>query len=262
MSAKSPNQVSEPDSALETMASVVYRKLRTDILTGKLQPGGRLRIELLTERYGVGASPTREALNRLSAESFVRRHDQRGFQVAPVSMAELRELIRTRCLLNEVVLREAITRGDMAWEDQIILTGNRLKRTESILPDGSPNPIWEDRHRAFHAALYAACDSRWLIEMMETLFDCADRYRHLSIKAGPNTRDTVGEHQALMDAVLDRDVDTAIRLLNEHIALTGEVISNSTFDVIAAEGAPAPAPAPAARRKPTRRARRPRGAHE
>jgi DNA-binding GntR family transcriptional regulator len=233
------------------MASVVYRKLRTDILTGKLPPGARLRIELLTERYGVGASPTREALNRLSAESFVKRHDQRGFQVAPVSMDELVELTRTRCLLNDVILRESIARGDMAWEDQIMLTGNRLKRTDRLLPDGSMDPVWEERHRAFHSALFAACGSRWLLEMTETLFDCADRYRHLSMRAAPNTRDTVEEHQGLMDAVLDRDVDLSIRLLNEHISKTVEVIATSPLDVMAAgerEAASADRAAPGAKR--------------
>jgi DNA-binding GntR family transcriptional regulator len=208
---------SSGDASPETMASVIYRKLRNDIVKGVLQPGEKLRIELLTERYAVGASPAREALNRLSAESFVQRQDQRGFRVAPVSIDELAELTRTRCLLNEATLREAIARGDAAWEDQLVVTCHRMRRTDSHLPDGSVNPEWEQRHRAFHSALIAACDSRWLIELSETLFDCADRYRNLCMKSS-GKRDVAIEHEAIMDAVLKRDVATSIRLLNEHVS--------------------------------------------
>jgi DNA-binding GntR family transcriptional regulator len=219
---------SEPDDSdvsAETMASIVYQKLRADILTGKLQPGERLRIETLTDRYEVGASPVREALNRLSAGSFVRRFDQRGFQVAPVSLVELDELTRTRCLLNEITLREAIANGDIAWEDQIILTCNRLNRTEGQLSDGVVNPLWEERHRRFHMALVSACGSRWLLELTESLFDCADRYRNLATQAAPHERDTVKEHQMIMEATLDRDADRAVRLLNAHISMTAETLA-------------------------------------
>jgi len=201
----------------ETMASAIYRKLRHDIVKGILAPGEKLRIELLTERYGVGGSPAREALNRLSAESFVRRHDQRGFQVAPVSIEDLAELTRTRCMLNEITLREAIARGDEAWEEQIVLTCHRLMRTEFQLPDASINPEWEKRHRAFHSTLIAACGSRWLIQLSETLFDCADRYRHISMKSSER-RDVGAEHQAIMNAVINHDVTTSVRLLNDHVS--------------------------------------------
>ncbi len=232
---QNPPPPSEADESPETMASVVYRKLRGDILTGKLKPGGKLRIESLTELYGVGASPTREALNRLSAESFVKRLDQRGFLVAPVSMKELIELTRTRCLLNEITLREAIKQGDTAWEDRIIIAGNRLKRTDRLGEDGKVNLLWEERHKKFHLALIDACDSRWLIEQTESLFDCADRYRHLALKAGGQNRDAVDEHQTVMEAVLDRNADLAVRLLNEHIAATAEIISSFPLDLISSD---------------------------
>lgn len=239
---RSVSLIGEPDDrdiAPETMASAVYQKLRTDILSGRLQPGERLRIETLTERYGVGASPVREALNRLSAGSFVRRFDQRGFQVAPVSLDELTELTRTRCLLNEVTLREAIAKGDVAWEDEIILTCNRLNRTESLLPDGSVNPLWEERHRRFHMALVSACGSHWLLELTESLFDCADRYRNLATRAAPRERDTINEHQKIMEAALDRDADTAVRLVNDHISMTAHTLAVTALPVDSEADAPA-----------------------
>ncbi len=63
---------------------------------------------MLRERYGAGASPLREALNRLSAEGFVMQQDQRGFVVADIDEADLAEFIFTRCALNEIMLPAAL----------------------------------------------------------------------------------------------------------------------------------------------------------
>jgi len=72
-----------------TLASSVYERIREDILIGRLQPGEKLRIDTLRQRYTVGGSPIREALNRLSSEGLVLQHDQRGFGVLPASIEDL-----------------------------------------------------------------------------------------------------------------------------------------------------------------------------
>jgi DNA-binding GntR family transcriptional regulator len=186
----------------------------------------------------VGGSPIREALNRLCSEGLVSQRDQRGFCVAPVGVDDLMELLRTRCWVNEIVLRESIARGDDAWEEAIVLAFHRLLRTREFLPDapGTPNPDWEQRHRTFHSALIAACDSHWLRGFSEMLFDCADRYRHLSghVQAEP-PRDIAGEHRAIMEATINRDTVTAVRLLNEHAILTADLLRRSPGMLHAAE---------------------------
>jgi len=68
-----------------TLASAVYDRLKADILQGRLTPDQKLKIEELSSFYETGASPLREALNRLSAEGLVSRSDQRGFNVAPLA---------------------------------------------------------------------------------------------------------------------------------------------------------------------------------
>jgi GntR family transcriptional regulator, carbon starvation induced regulator len=110
-----------------TRTTIVYEQLRREIVSGRLLPGEKLRVEVLRERYGVGGSPLREAMNRLTAEGLVSQLDQKGFRVSPVSTDELLELTRTRCWLNEITLRESITRGDAAWEEQVLLAFHRRR---------------------------------------------------------------------------------------------------------------------------------------
>ncbi|MEQ8346521.1 MAG: GntR family transcriptional regulator [Sneathiellaceae bacterium] len=206
-----------------TLASTVYQRLRREIVTTGLKPGAKLRIEALSERYNVGASPVREALNRLSAEGLVDHEDQKGFRIAPVSLADLLELNRTRCWINEVALRESIGRGDQEWEESVLIAYHRLSKVPGRLPDesGEINPEWERLHLAFHRSLIAACGSKWMLRFAEVLSDCADRYRHLSAAARVE-RDVPAEHEAIMEAVIRRRTQMAISLLNEHMTRTSD----------------------------------------
>lgn len=66
-----------------TLTDRAYGSLREDILNGVLAPGVRLRLDPLKARYGMGASPLREALSRLAGDGFVIAEGRRGFSVPP-----------------------------------------------------------------------------------------------------------------------------------------------------------------------------------
>lgn len=235
--------------APSTLASAVFEKLRLDILEGHIPPGEKLRIEALRERYNVGASPLREALNRLTAMHLVEQVDQRGFRVPPVSVEEFDELSRTRCWVNEIAIREAIAHGDQAWEEEIVLAFHRLWRTPPVLEGGHLNREWELLHRRFHAALIATCPSKWLRNFHETLFDYADRHRHLHVRRVRSDEDTTREHREIMEAVVQRDTPRAVRLLNEAIlSLRPSLSPASPPAAEAPESAPAEPPAARTRR--------------
>ena len=95
-----------------TLATIAYTKLRQDLIHGAFDLGSKLRIQALCERYGIGLNPIREALNRLSSEGFVVQTDQRGFQVAELSIGDLEELTKARCWLDGLALRESIQHGN------------------------------------------------------------------------------------------------------------------------------------------------------
>jgi GntR family transcriptional regulator, carbon starvation induced regulator len=232
-----------------TLASQIHATLRRDILRGVFAPAEKLGIESLCARYGIGATPLREALNRLSAEDLVIRTDQRGFRVAPVSLDDLEELTKTLCWIGGLALREAIRNGDAAWEEAIVLAAHRLSRVPREGPEGysSFNPEWETRHRAFHLALIAACGSRWLIDFYATLLDRNARYRYLAFADASVPRDAEKEHRAIVAAVLGRDADRAAAAAEAHIRATAETVARGVrATAMHGPGAPADAPAGAA----------------
>lgn len=209
-----------------TRATSVYDELRRDLLAGELEPGSKLAIEALAERYETSPTPLREALNRLVSDGLVERREQRGFVVAGISADDLAEITRTRCWLEEIALRESIAAHTTAWEEALVLAHHRLARTPRSLSDSrfEDNPEWEPLHRAFHRALIAGCGSRWLLAFCEQLADQHHRYRRLSAPRAFAKRGVKGEHQQLMEAALAGRADDAVALLRAHFERTAKII--------------------------------------
>jgi DNA-binding GntR family transcriptional regulator len=198
------------ENSENTLATLVHRRLRADLLRGVLPPGSKLKVQALAASYGAGPSPVREALASLAAEGLVERLDQRGFRAAPATVSDFDELVRARCWLEEVVLRESLAAGDAAWEESVVLAHWRLKRLERA------EPAWEAAHAAFHQALLAACPSSTLQATAETLRERAERYRALARRIAYPGRDVAAEHAAIAEAALARDAGRAIPLLQSH----------------------------------------------
>ena len=205
-----------------TLASTAYARLRSDILAGVVPPGSRLHIRDLCDRLGIGLSPMREALNRLSAQGLVRQTDQRGFTVAPIDLDDLADLTVARAALNEAALRDSIAHGDAAWEEAVLVAHHRLARCPR--GEGAVGAEWEALHRVFHGSLLAACRSGRLRLYCEQLFDVADRYRLVSRAAPSGTRDVGAEHEAILQAVLTRQADAAVALLDAHVCRTESLV--------------------------------------
>lgn len=213
-----------PPTAAETLSTVVYQRLRNDIVGGRIAPGQKLRIVELTRRYESGANPLREALNRLCGETLVVYSEKRGFTVAPIGPEDLRDLTRARCMLSEIGLRESIAHGDAKWEEEVLLALHRLEKATRDFDPEYPNPRYELLHRAFHSTVLAGCGSQWIVTIVEKLFDYSDRYRNLSRRKTQSPRHQ--EHEALARAVLARDADEAVRIAREHIVRTADLVSN------------------------------------
>lgn len=210
----------------KSLTAKVFEALRADILACRFAPGQRLKIAELCERFEVSLGAIREALSRLAAEGLVVAEAQKGFTVAPVSMADLADLTTTRVEIEGVALRRAMLFGNVAWEAGINAAFDRLARLPERARDDTArvSDDWSEAHQAFHLALVAGCNSPWLLRLRAVLYEQSERYRRLSVRGGRRDRDVLGEHRAMMEAALARDADRAIGLMSEHILLTTRLL--------------------------------------
>lgn len=242
---------SETDAPpLKTLVDTAFERLREDILSGRLAPGAKLRVENLRAQYGIGSSTLREALSRLVSDTLVTVEGQRGFSVAPVSLDDFRQLSAMRKLLETTALAESIAHGGDDWEASVVGAFHHLGKIEERIRHakasaGGPEDLtaeWERRNRVFHRALIAACDNRWLLLFRSILLDHAGRYLRLSLTERTIPRDGHAEHQAIMDAALAREVGLACRLTEEHIDRTVGIISEMARGWEPASDGPPPPP--------------------
>lgn len=210
----------------QNLSERAHDLIKQDIMSAALVPGEKLLIDALSERYGIGINPVREALNRLSSAGFVERRSQRGFFVAGMSIVDLEELVKTRILLETNALQQSMDNATEDWEERLILAYHRLARTQRLLGTDDVqhlNQKWEVLHKEFHMMMLAQCGSSWLLGFCSTMMDQSVRYRNLSVNFTKARRgDAVTEHQDILNAVLDRDRATATGLLEAHYTKTLE----------------------------------------
>ena len=205
------------ESSNESIAESCYRRIRTDIIFGRLVPAQRLRLESLKDSYDTSVSTLREILNRLSSEGFVVAEGQRGFEVAPMSDADLKEIAALRLLLETHALEQSFAFGGMDWEAQLVSAHYKLARMEQIMASGDTSRAeeWKRYDWEFHQALISACGSRLLMETHATVFDKYLRYQMVALSYRGDVAEK--EHKQLLDAALARNATEAKAILIKHI---------------------------------------------
>ena len=118
----------------------------------------------------------------------------------------------------------AVEKGDDQWEANIIARFHELSKRQTYMADGNLDPEWERRHDAFHQALYAACELKALIAFCQILAERAYRYRHLLLEKVDRTRDHRGEHEAIQKAIVNRDANAGVGLLQQHYLRTVQTL--------------------------------------
>jgi DNA-binding GntR family transcriptional regulator len=209
-----------------TLVERAYLSLRHDVVCGKLAPGERLRVEHLKDQYEVGAGTLREALSLLVSDALVTSEGQRGFRVAPISLADLEDVTNTRVMLETDALRQSIRHGDAQWEAALVQSYDLLAATERDLAE-SGSARWERRNKAFHEALIAGFNSNWSKYFLAMLYRHGERYRNINFRltaAHASGRDVHLEHEAIYRAAVGRQEARAALALEAHIRLTHDVV--------------------------------------
>lgn len=195
-----------------TAQESVLASLRSAIIAGELRPGQQVRQDALAHRFGVSRVPLREALKILEGEGQVTYYPHRGYFVAELDVAALREVYRIRDLLETDAVRLAVPH----------LTPEDLSRLEAACDDVDRAAATADlvamteANRRFHFTLIEAARMPRLARIIRILWDATDAYRSLYYSEPGHRSHVHDEHVAVMDAVRRGDADSAIDLLRQH----------------------------------------------
>ncbi|MEV8546631.1 GntR family transcriptional regulator [Streptomyces sp. NPDC051572] len=190
--------------------------LRTALVGGELTPGEVYSAPALGDRFGVSATPVREAMQQLATEGAVEVVPNRGFRVIERGARELAELAEIRALIEvPVMLRLARTVPAARWADLRPLAEGTVRAAAS-----GCRATYAESDRAFHRAVLALAGNEQLVQIAEDLH----RRAQWPLVGGPVTRgraDLVAdaaEHLALLDALAAGEWDVVRSLVQEHFA--------------------------------------------
>ncbi|MFD7067101.1 GntR family transcriptional regulator [Streptomyces sp. NPDC059913] len=196
----------------------ILEALRAALVDGRLEPGQVYSAPALGARFGVSATPVREAMQRLVVEGAVEVVPNRGFRVARREPRELAELAEVRALIEvPVMLRLARTVPPGTWCSLRPLADATV--AAAAIGDRAG---YAETDRAFHGAVLTLCGNEQLVAVADDLH----RRSQWPLRDGPATRRAdlladAAEHTALLDALIAQDLPVVQSLVREHFTGAG-----------------------------------------
>ncbi|WP_043266923.1 GntR family transcriptional regulator [Streptomyces sp. CT34] len=192
----------------------ILAALRQALTAGELVAGEVYSAPVLAERYGVSATPVREAMQQLAGEGAVEIVPNRGFRVCERSARDLAELAEVRTMLEvPAIVRLARAVPPERWEEL-----RPLAEAGVTAAAHGDRAGYADADHAFHQALIALTGNRRLTQVTGELL------RRAQWPAGGTRRRTAdlladaSEHTALLDALIAQEYAVAERIAREHLS--------------------------------------------
>jgi len=206
-----------------TLAEKAFVALHDAVLSGRVAPGERLRIEDLAEMLDMSPMPIREALRRLDAAGLVEHVPHKGTRVTELSLVDLQEVYEARLALEPLACRLAAAQ----FTDEDAATAEAaLELHVAACAGGDVSEVWAT-HTSFHFALYRAARSRWLLRLISPLWESSERYRRASLPVQRRLADRQSEHERMLAACVARDPEAAARETHFHLALTANLMASA-----------------------------------
>lgn len=197
----------------ETAADQAAEALLDAIVTGAIPPGAPLRLQEVSEQLGMSMMPVREAIRRLEALDLVEVEPHKGAWVREMSLEDLEETYYARLWMECLATGEAVARFTDA--DRLAAEAALAERARAI--ELGNRVAARNAHERFHFTIYEASGRPWLTRSMLPAWRNSERYRVESMRHPELLDQRAGEHEAILQAVLDRDVQAAVTRLYEHL---------------------------------------------
>jgi DNA-binding GntR family transcriptional regulator len=202
------------ESLTRSMSGQITARIREKILNGVYPPGSPLLQDVIAAEFGVSKIPVREALVQLRAEGLVDVFAHRGFQVRPLSAAEVDEVFRLRLQIEPEAVAEGSRRAEAIDQDAARLA---LSNVNEALRAGELHESGDLNH-AFHLALVVPRLQPITAEVLDRLHRLSQRYIRMHLVPGGRVKRATQEHTAVHEAWLDRRTADVSHLMHQHIA--------------------------------------------
>ncbi|MGI6128720.1 MAG: GntR family transcriptional regulator [bacterium] len=203
------------------LRSSIFLQLRDDILKGRFEQGENLVELKLATQYGVSRTPIREALRQLELEGLVKYQPNRGVVVEGITTEDVNDIFIIRERLESLVATWAAKR----------ITPEEVKKIKEVLDLQEFYTAKDDVEQVtrldteFHRLLLEASKSKSLRYALGSMLDYVEQARYRSLRVPGRIHNSVGEHRAILEAVVAGDSELAGERMSNHMRTARENLS-------------------------------------
>ncbi|GAB4161501.1 MAG: GntR family transcriptional regulator [Cyanobacteria bacterium J069] len=199
-----------------------YEALRASILSGDLAPGQRLVETHLAEQLRVSRTPIREAMRQLQRDTLVTSDSSGGLRVASLSVEDVIQLYDCRLALEQFAVQGACqhaTPEQVRSLEQLVAESEKLGKTQTTY-----SPAMLDLDYRFHRLIAEASGNRWLVTLLDQVFDKMALLRVQTTRRNPRVLEIRQEHRQIFEAIqtgwrsrTPADIATAVTAIQAHL---------------------------------------------
>ena len=197
----------------DLLSKKVYRILKKEIIKGSLKPGSKVLEGRIAEQIGISRTPVREAIRELAAEGFVTLSPNQGVVVRSVSAENIREVLQIHSVLEGLAARLSC---EVIDEENLKELENYVNKMEKLTNKKDPL-AYSEVDLKFHELIVNNCGNKRLIQMRKNISDQAQRYRISSLRTRGRLKESLKEHQKILEAFKTKDPKKADVISQKHI---------------------------------------------
>ncbi|WP_034296462.1 GntR family transcriptional regulator [Herbaspirillum sp. RV1423] len=207
--------------AFKTIEQYVLSLLRNDILSGKYQPGDKLRQDEVARRFDVSTTPVREAFRGLRSEGLVSIDANKGVVVKGLTVKDVAEIYELRIALEPLLAKKAVS----SISPEALQAARAIH--EEMCASDDPHR-WSSLNREFHLRLMKSEEDSRLYDIVKNLLVVAEPYVSLSIFIHPQILQADNdEHGMILDGYTKKNGKQVEKIVKQHLEQTLAAIQDS-----------------------------------
>lgn len=203
----------DTDIDSRTMKDYVYQILKRNIMELRLKPGSPLKKEKISRQLQVSVTPVREAFAKLAEEDLVDILPQNGTFVSHINIDKIIQAQFMRESLELAVIKIAC---EMDFPKDKLFKLQTLVKMQEILAEEENLIQLFELDNQFHRLVFDACNKKYVWEVLQQASTHIDRIRVLSLTTSFNRKEIIADHQKIIDAIKDKNLELAERVVKEH----------------------------------------------
>lgn len=202
-----------------TLVEVAYKALKKDITERILVPGEKIILREVNERYGISATPIKQALNRLIAEGLVESTPRKGVRVRVVKWEEIAELMDIRLMIETYYITQVIQnlKDDSTVKEKFLKSLTEQMRCIEHISDLDDYFKYYNLDSEFHRLYIKCCKNKRILQIYNSLgihtyaFYVYGKQEKEGLVAG------VKEHENIYNALVAQDENELRKCIEIHI---------------------------------------------